>query len=490
MSDASTEPYQNQQDSEPLQFGNEKIEVSKAGFSFHPIQGFELENNGTVYLYSESGNLEIYLVGGEIDEKQSITELNDDLTNEFMENVGDYDLFEAGKDLIQGVTGFLNKIRFTHAEEEGLGNCLICSPAINQFFFMLVIANAEYWQTEGPSLWKQLKSHIQFQSQSRPQMLEQANKGNPDLTIEIYEDIDPGDDFYLTIERGDLSLLLAARSYNIEDRVSILSIIAPDGEALYRFNPETGELSSTFCDQPIVGDHGEVCFFFPKTSHEKLQAGDYSFSFATDSGAGLQEIQFIIRSGHSREVQKFDLNFWLAIQKSPFFNPSTLDEFKKQIHHALTARLLPVNLSPGCIEFVHPAPDELESFATVNLNSDLTDCSYMIAESVTNDRALNIGLVDVFVQGDPPVRSDVWAISSGSPGMILSPGSSHACILIHWPRVENDTNTLAEAILQQLIIFSGIETKDTEHSKNDGHIILNNEIAWRLRRHPLFYDAA
>jgi hypothetical protein len=48
---------------------------------------------------------------------------------------------------------------------------------------------------------------------------------------------------------------------------------------------------------------------------------------------------------------------------------------------------------------------------------------------------------------------------------------------------------LAEAIIQQLIIFSGIETQDTGQPENQPGLILNREIAWRMRRHPLFYDA-
>ena len=248
--------------------------------------------------------------------------------------------------------------------------------------------------------------------------------------------------------------------------------------------------SSTFCDQPIAGNHGEVCFFYPRANQQALQAGEYRFSFAASSGAGLQEIQFIIRSGRALGNQKFDLNFWLALKNVPFFDQAQLDTFKVQIQQALRTRLAPYNLSPGRINFVHPAPDELESFAVINLDSDLADCSYMIAESVTHDRALNIGLVDEILQGDPPIRSDVGAITSGSPGMILSSGSPHACILIDWPKYEADLNALAEAIIQQLIIFSGIETKDTWQPEQGSSIIFNREIAWRLRHHPLFYDAS
>jgi hypothetical protein len=47
---------------------------------------------------------------------------------------------------------------------------------------------------------------------------------------------------------------------------------------------------------------------------------------------------------------------------------------------------------------------------------------------------------------------------------------------------------MADALIEQLINFSGIETED--NAQQDGQQSqLNREIAWRLRRHPVFYDA-
>jgi hypothetical protein len=471
-----------------LSFG-EEIEITGAGFSFRPIQGFELEIDETVYMYADDGYLEIYMVGGELEEDQSIAELNDELAAEFMDNVGEFDLFEAGKDLIQGITGFLNEIRFTNAEEEGLGFCLICSPHINQYFFLLVIANADYWRSQGPSLWKDLKSTIQFQPQYQPEIIDEVSQEHPDLTTETYEGIPPGEEFLLTVEKGDASLLLAARSFDPQDTVSLQAFISPQGETLYRFDPLSGEFSSLICNQPVIGTHGEVCFFFPRTNQQSLQPGEYRFEFAAASGVGLQEIQFIVRSGRALGLQKFDLNFWLAMKETPLLDLSALDQFEASLQQALSKRLAPFNLSPGRIACIQPALDEIESFSSVTLETDLADCSYMIAESVTNERALNIGLVDTIFEGDPPQPSSADAISSGSPGMIMSQRSPHACILLHWPSFIDAPLALAEAIIQQLIIFSGIETQDTGQPENQPGLILNREIAWRLRRHPLFYDA-
>ena len=489
MTDSSTSPHENNPNASNLQFG-EEIQITESGFSFRPIQDFELEIDGTVYMYSDNGNLEIYMVGGELEEDQSIAELNDDLAAEFMENVGEYDLFEAGKGLIQGITGFLNEIRFNNAEEEGMGRCLICSPHINQYFFLLVIANADYWQIGGDVLWNELRSTIQFQPQYQPEIVEEVSREHPDLTVEIHEDIAPGEEFVLTVEKGDVSLLMAARCANLADVVSLQEITSPQGETLYRFDPQSREFFSTFINQPIIGTHGEVCFFFPRANEQNLQPGDYHVNFTTTSGDGIQEIQFIIRSGRALGQQKFDLNFWLAMKNDPILDQVGLDQFEKSIHQALTKRLAPFNLVPGRIAFVQPAPDELESFSCVNLDTDLADCSYMIAESITNDRALNIGLVDQIVEGNPPQPSNISAISSGSPGMILSHGSPHACVVVQWPKFFNDPHALAEVIIQQLIVFTGIETRDTVQPENSPDLILNREIAWRLRRHPLFYDAA
>lgn len=489
MANAWASSDQHNQKSSELKFG-EEIEITEAGFSFRPIDGFELERDGTVYLYSEGGNLEIYLVGGSLEENQSIADLNDDLAAEFMENVGEYDLIEAGKDLVQGITGFLNEIRFSNAEEEGLGCCLICSPFLNQYFFMLVIANSDYWQSEGPGLWKALKANIHFLSHNQPEIIERANKTHSDLTVEVHQDIAPGEYFFLTVKRGDISLLLAARSYGMADKVSIVEITAPGGDVLYQANPQTGEFFSTVGDQPIIGTHGEVCFVYPRANEQALQTGEYRFLFTTASGEGLQEIQFIIRSGRALGRQKFDLNFWLALKNDPLFDQSTLELFTNDLRKALSTRLAPFNFTPGVINFFQPAPDELESFSVVDLDSDVADCSYMIAESVTNGRALNIGLVDEICGGGTPSSATAGAISSGSPGMILSPGSPHACLLIHWPTFRDETYALAEAIIQQMIVFSGIDLNQTGQPANEDKPVLNREIAWRLRRHPLFYDAA
>ena len=87
------------------QFGRETV-LEDAGFSFHPILDLELEIDGSVYMYSEEGNLEIYLIGGALDDGLSITDLNHKLTADVMEHLGEYDWQDAGTDTIQGISGF------------------------------------------------------------------------------------------------------------------------------------------------------------------------------------------------------------------------------------------------------------------------------------------------------------------------------------------------------------------------------------------------
>lgn len=210
-----------------LQFGEEMI-LEEAGFSFRPIIGFELEVDGSVYMYSDDGNLEISLVGGEIDNQTSITELNDQLAADFMVNFDQFELIEAGKNTIQGITGFLNEIHFVNAEEEGFGKALICSPHINQFFFLLVISSAEYWLNQGQEVFSALKSQIHFHPQFNPAGTIIERDVHTDLTIETYESITSEEDIVITIEKGDLSLLMAARATAIHDEISLIEICAPD----------------------------------------------------------------------------------------------------------------------------------------------------------------------------------------------------------------------------------------------------------------------
>lgn len=488
MSESLNNAIQNRPSIIDLHF-DEEIEIEGSGFSFRSISGFKLEIDCSVYMYSEDGNFEISLNGGKLENNTSIAELNDTLAAKFMVNVGDFELIESGIDVIQGITGFQNEIRFVNAEEEkGFGRVLICSPFINQYFFILVIASAEYWQNQGDQVFDALKAHISFHPQFKPDIIDTTIDRHPDLTIETYADITPDEDFVLKIEKGDISFLLAARSYSSDEVISITEIKAPGGKQLYHYNPDTGAVSSTISDQPLMGASGEVCFFYPRTNQQSLQIGEYLFSFATESGKALQEIQVIVRTGRALDLQTVDLNFWLAIQNGSLFELNAVEQFTSDIYEALKKQMAPLNLSPGKIECFHPAPDELGAFSSVHLESDLADCSYMIAESVNNSRALNIGLVDNLTQGYPPELSEVNAVSSGSPGMILADASPHACILVNWTKFKDNLHGLADAIIHQLIVFSGIETKDIVQQGNE-LLLPNHEIAWRLRLHPIFYEA-
>jgi len=487
MSEEIAPQDQNKRDDLDLRFG-EEVEIDESGFSFRPIIGFELEIDGSVYMYSEDGNLEISLMGGKLEEGTSIAELNDDLVADFMDNFDEYNLTESGTDTIQGITGYLNTVRFLNAEEEGRGRALICSPSANQYFFLLMIASADYWQAYGKQLFTTLKAEVHFHPQFTSELEEIEQVEHPDLTIGTYEEISPEDDFILRIEKGDVSLLLAARTYVANETITINEIHAPGGKQLYVYHPEGGKFTSLVSDEPLVSTYGEVCFFFPRDNQLALQPGDYRFRFSTESGMPLQEIQVIIRVGRALDIQTVDLNFWLATEDERFDDPESTDQFKSEIRKALNQRLSPLNLILGEITCFHPAPDELSAFTSVNINTDLADCSYMITETIHQGRALNIGLVDHFINSDPPSPVEVQSISSGHPGMILSTASPHACILMNWSVLNGDLNQLSGAIIDQLVAFSGIDIKDTQQREGQ-HLILNREIAWRLRRHPIFYEA-
>ena len=469
-----------------LLFG-EEVEIEEAGFSFHPISGFEIEIDGSVYMYSDDGNLEINLLGGEVPQGRSISELNNDLSAELMENFDNYDLFDAGTETIQGISGFLNDIRFFNAEEEGFGRTLICSPQINQYFFVLMIASAEYWQQYGNELFKALKSKIRFHPQFLFNKEESKRIEHPDLTIETYEDIPPDEEFLLRIEKGDISLLIAARSYLINDKITLLDITEPHGKTIYHFDADSSALTSLISEKPLISTNGELCVFYPQNNQQALRPGEYKLSFDTQTGSPLQDIQVIIRTGRALNEQSLDINFWIAIENELFGNSNYFNHFEEGIRKALNHRLSPLNLRIGNIKCFHPAPDVISAFTILNVDTDLADCSYMINETIDNGRALNVGLLDHLIEGHPPKKANIQAVSSGHPGMILTPASPHACIVIGWSGRENDTSFLAEAILEQLVYFSGINTRDTPLKSQP--LLLNHEIAWRLRQHPIFYRA-
>ena len=485
MTEPAHTPDQTSPSASNVQFGEEMF-IEEAGFSFRPIVGFELEVDGTVYMYSEDGNLEICMIGGELDNNTSLADLNDELAADFMVNFDQFELIEAGKDTVQGITGLVNDIHFINAEEEGSGRALICSPHINQFFFMLVIASADHWLAQGLEIYSAVKAHIHFHPQFKPVSIATEVDKHPDLTIETYESILPEEKLIVTIMRGDISLLMAARAATIQDEITLTEISAPGNQLLYAYNPTSGEFSSQIAAQPLTSSHGELCLLMPAASQQGLLNGDYRFTFTTKTGLPLQDVQVIIRQGRALDRQQIDLNLWLALADEGFDEPDISTQFEADLRSALAEQMAPMNLAPGKIEIYHPAPDELDAFSSVNLDSDLADCSYMIAESVENGRAINVGLVDRFTHGEPPTEADLTALSCGSPGMILSPASPHACILINYSAYEGDIPNLAKAIVVQLLNFCGIPMQNT---LSDYPLALSADLVWRLRRHPLFYDA-
>jgi len=490
MPETTNTPKQNPTPPQDPQFGEEMI-LEEAGFSFRPILGFELEVDGSVYMYSDDGNLEISMIGGELDYDTSVAELNDQLAAEFMENFDEFSLTEAGKDTIQGITGFLNEIRFLNAEEEGLGRALICSPHINQFFFLLVISSAEYWEQIGHNVFSALKAHIHFHSQFKPVTMPTEDDVYPDLSIEVYESITSDEDMVVTIEREDISLLIAARTSILNDEIVITKVHAPGNQILYHYDPVSGDFTSTIANQPLISSNGEVCLFLPFSNQPSLDVGDYQFSFATRSGMPLQETQIIIRRGQRLDLQKLDLNLWLAMENERLNDQEYLLQFETKLRKALTEQLAPLNITPGRIECFHPAPDELAAFSCVNIDYDLADCSYMITESVENGRALNVALVERITQGEPPVDASVNAISTGSPGMILSPVSPHACILVNYASFEDDFSALAQTIIEQLVVFSGVihhpVNFQSQNTQPNEPLVIKPEMEL-LRRHPIFYS--
>ena len=335
-----TDPKANEAKQPQIQFGAE-IDVENGGFIFRPLEGFELEIDGSVYMYSDDGNIEISLVGGELKSNTSIAELNDQLASEFMQNFDEYHVDDAGTDNIGEITGFLNELRFANAEEEGRGLALTCSPHINQYIFILAISSVGHWEKQGQAVFDALKSQMRFYPRFRPE--EDENLGNefPDLTFETFQDFRREDEFALHVEKGDVSLLLAARSQDPFSQVRLMEVTAPGGQSLYHLDPASGQLESNFCSKPITGEHGELCLFYPRINNQALQPGDYRFRFETDEHTDLEEVHVVIRSGRALDTQAIDLNFWVAVSDDRFNDPSKTDAFFSAIREGLNHFLVP-----------------------------------------------------------------------------------------------------------------------------------------------------
>lgn len=470
-----------------LSFG-EEVFVSEAGFSFQPIDGFEVEVDGSVYMYSVDGNLEAMMIGGELEPGVSIVDLNDDLAADFLANFDEFQLIELGKELIQGYTGYQTEIHFYNADEEGAGQALICSPHDDQFFFMMAISSLERWEQEGKLLFSELKKHIHFHQQFTSKASEIEFEKYPDLTNEVFKSIAPDEDLIINIEKEDVSLLLAVRAFEPQEKIWITDIIAPGGETLYHYDPSSNYYSSSIIEHPIFSTFGEACVYLPGISVNPLKPGGYRFSFGTSSGKPIKEIQTIIRHGRVINNQVINLNLWLALNDERFNDEYFLKEFEANLSHAITEQLKPVNLSLGSLASYYPAPDELEPFSSIDINQELADCSYIIEGSVENGRALNVGLVDQFTERGKSTFPSQISISSGSPGMILSSVSPHACILVNYSAIKNNFTLLAGEILKQLAIFTGFQPM-VDGVDESQPFALSQELAQRMKRHPIFYSA-
>ncbi len=465
----------------------EEVFFTEGRFSFQPIHGFKLELDGSVYMHSADGNLEIILIGGMLEQGASIVDYNRNLASEFMADFDEFSLIDFGNDLIQGVTARLNKIQFHNAGEEGSGLSLICSPERNQFFFLLVIASKDRWEHTGSTIFEELKKHIYFNQRITSITSEDSLDQYSDLTNEVIGSVAPGEEIELIIKKDDLSFLLGARAIQPDDRVWVTRIIGPAGEPLYHFDISTGKLQSSIFDRPLSGSNGEVCIFLPGTNSHPLNPGEYRFILTTSSGTPLKEVQAIIRQGKLKEPQAFDINLWIAIEDEQFNNETYLRQFEVEILTALKEELKTYNLIPGKIKSYYSAPDELGLFSYICINQDLTDCSYIIAGSVENQRALNIGLVDQFAEEINHIGPSTIAASAGSPGMILSPVSPHACILVNYSAIKGDFSLLAKEIITQLVIFTGAHPQ-ASLDEGSGLHNLSGEIIQRIKVHPLFYS--
>ena len=467
---------------------DEEILISEAGFSFQPIQGFELEVDGSVYMYSDDGNLEIIMIGGKINPDIPIIELSRNLAWEFMENFDELNIIDIGNASIQGVSSYLSEIHFYNAGEEGTGQSLICSPYGDQFFFLLVISALERWEQFGQKVFTQIQNYVHFQPKILPKTADAIFSQYSDLTVEVFQSLSPEEDFIITTKKGDLSILLAARTLETQDQIWVTDIFAPGGENCYHYDPTSQKFNSTIVSRPLFSTYGEVCIYLPLISTQPFIPGDYRFTFCTRTGSPIKEIQAIIRRGDLKTRHYMDLNLWLALDDERFNDKIFIKQFEDNLRTALTESMQPLNLIPNVIVSYYPAPDELEPFSFINLEQDLADCSYIISGSVENQRAINIGLVDLFSEKGQPSSPSTIAVTAGSPGMILSSISPHACILVNYSAVTDNFSSLADEIVKQLIAFLGFETQ-TDQQIPSQPLQIPSDLLQRIRVHPIFYCA-
>ncbi len=338
----------------------------------------------------------------------------------------------------------------------------------------------------------------------------------------------PVTELVVTVEPGDVSLLVWARAASPQDEVAIAAITDPTGERIYDLDLDSFEVFGGVFDTPLVDLH-EVAVALPIDERSDLVPGEYRFEIdaladeIVASGA-------IIRSGDVAGPQALDMRIVVATTADDLGVAARRGTFAGEVLATGEALLDPHGIEVGTISFLNAPVDFIERFA--ELEADESDTAQRELCRALQDlappaRAVDLVVVDRVV--DPADDGGmIEGNAAGLPGVVLTPGAVTSCVVVVTERgadrtlldratvVWHEAGHLlglphtSEADASAYDYFADTpECPLSNDADGDGFVdefecpdggnfmfhdtdslVMSDDQAWFLRRHPLVYPVA
>ncbi len=250
----------------------------------------------------------------------------------------------------------------------------------------------------------------------------------------------------VTVEPGDVSMLVWARAPGPGDEVAIARITDPSGEVIYDLDLDSFEVFGGVLNAPLVDLH-EVAVTLPIDGDTPLAPGDYTFAIdaladeITASGA-------ILRSGDVAGPQALDVRIVVATTNDDLADSDRRETFAAEVRATGEALLNPHGIEVGALSFLDAPADFVDRFA--ELEADESDEQQRelcreLGERLPPTRAVDLVVVDRVV--DPSDDGGVIeGNAAGLPGVVLTPGALTSCVVVVTER-DVDRSLLDRAIV-------------------------------------------
>lgn len=344
------------------------------------------------------------------------------------------------------------------------------------------------------------------------------------------EELGSDEELSLTLEEGDISLVLVALTDDPEETVALLTLTDPNGEVLYeRAAADDEEFASPLTNATFEGN-GEMSLVLPTTPDYPLQAGEYQFTVGTLNGDAFNAYA-LIRSGEADCPQVMDLNLWMLSEDGDISDAENYEEVEAQLREAFEAVLGRYDLALGTVNFIEASAEEQATYAQVSEEGMGEACIELYEKVGDESRALNVLVVDALVE-EGAEDSDYFTFGiSPAPGTLAVADSPNSCALAAWEAHEGDLTEMGMTIVHEGSHFIGLQHTTEEDGQlfdilsdtaectaedydadgddtvdadecadadgenyifwgpNSGATGMTADQAWVLRRHPLFHPA-